>query len=441
MAGFAAFVLFALILGLWKREFALYLAFLELTMGSFGYLLSFHAWGLNLSLRMALFAVIMGLWAYDLIVNRKSQISSFKINRRAVFSLALFLIIWIFGILEGYLRGNNLADIALDSNSYLFLLLFFPAIAYINTKEKLDNLLKIILVGAGATALLTFLLLITFSKLGNQNLLEIIYKWVRDFRIGEITPLKNGSYRIFLQSQIYVVMGLLIVSARHLFKDINFKKFLIFGALSAGAIYLSLSRSLWIGTVAGIIALFIFSLCIMKRGIIKPLIRVLAVIFIGILIASMLTPKSSLQNRFIIGEAAADTRISQLKVLAPAIAHSPIFGYGFGKTLTYKSFDPRLGDSKNGNLYTTYAFELGYLDIILKIGIFGLLVLMYFISIIAWRLFKNYKENPQACPYSLWALSGLIALLAIHIFTPYINHPLGIGILILAGTAASIDKK
>ncbi|MBU1180229.1 hypothetical protein KJ885_04760, partial [Patescibacteria group bacterium] len=54
-AGFFGFGLFCLVLGLWKREYALYLVFLELCLGSFGYLLTLSAGGLNLPIRMLFF--------------------------------------------------------------------------------------------------------------------------------------------------------------------------------------------------------------------------------------------------------------------------------------------------------------------------------------------------------------------------------------------------
>ena len=67
IGGFVFFTLICLILGLWKREYALYLVFLELTLGSFGYLLSLPLGGLNLSLRYAFFVIVTGIWLGDII--------------------------------------------------------------------------------------------------------------------------------------------------------------------------------------------------------------------------------------------------------------------------------------------------------------------------------------------------------------------------------------
>jgi O-antigen ligase len=455
IAGFVGFGLFCLILGLWKREFALYLAFLELALGSFGYLLSLPAGGMNLSLRYAFFAIIIGLWVYDqlktaaiphLLAPRsfsgvgmrdpEKQEGWIPASTGMTKGLAIFLIIWLFGIIQGYLRGYNPADIFFDANSYLYLLLFLPAIKYINTKEKFNGLLKVVLIGASVVALLTFVLFIIFTRAASVGFLEIVYKWIRDFRIGEITPLKGGAYRIFLQSQIYIIVGLFLVAMRYFFKKTGLGKFLFLSALFSGAIYLSLSRSFWIGVLAGLVVMFLFLFYLKadNKKIMSFGIKFFSSVIAGILIAMILSPNGDmLKNRFMIGESANDTRISELKVLLPAIKNNFIFGYGFGKTLTFKSFDPRAREA----LYTTYAFEWGYLDMVLKFGIAGLLAYLYFICAIIRALLKNLKKEPL----NLWALSVLATLLAAHIFTPYLNHPLGIGILTLAGAAAEIDKK
>jgi len=442
IAGFIIFGAGMLILGLYKRELALYLVFLELCLGSFGYLLSFKVLGFNFSLRMLFFIIIMSFWFFDFL---RRKIAYNKGAKRILSGLAVFLVIWLIGILRAHFQGNSWSNIFFDANSYAYLFLFFPALSYIDTKEKLKAAIKVLLTGAVIMAFKTVVLFITFVRLDNPDFLGTLYKWIRDFRIGEITPLKNSGYRIFMQSQIYIIFALLFISVKHFFKNINFQKFLCLGALSTGAIYLSLSRSLWIGTAVGIFLMFIlmFYSKLRYKKIALASLRILLVIIIGILIADIISPKGGLKNRFEIGEAATDTRMSQLTVLLPAVKNNPIFGYGFGKTLTYKSFDPRLGDSLNGVMYTTDAFEWGYLDIVLKIGVFGLLAYLFFIGSIVWRLFERLKkvihEERTEFIYSMWAISGLGAVLAIHIFTPYLNHPLGIGMIILAGVVAGID--
>lgn len=432
IAGFAAFSLFCLILGLYKREFAIYLAFLELTLGSFGYLLSFG----GLSLRMAFFIIIMGLWIYDLITNYELRITNYRKSRQTLVFLASFLIIWMFGIIQGYLRGHNAADIFFDANSYFYLLLFLPALSYIDTEKKILGLAKTILFGAGVLAVLTLALFIIFTVSQNAEPLSVLYKWIRDLRLGELTPQEGGFYRIFFQSQIYFLPAFFLVIARDWHKKISRASFAVWGGLLSAAIYASLSRSFWVGTAAGLAALAIFAFLKFNYKIaLKKYAELAAVIIIGILAVNLFIPSdaSMFANRLKVGEEAIDTRIAELAPLFLAIKTNPVFGYGFGKALTFKSFDPRVG----GRDFTAYAFEWGYLDMILKFGLLGLAAYLYFIWTIIRKLFQKFKVYPLYC---LWAFASLAAVLAIHIFTPYLNHPLGIGIIVLAGIISNIRE-
>ena len=132
--------------------------------------------------------------------------------------------------------------------------------------------------------------------------------------------------------------------------------------------------------------------------------------------------------------AGISSRWSQLPNLTKEIIKHPILGSGWGTTVTYQSTDPRILITNNPTgLYTTYAFELGYLDIILKIGLLGLIVYLLFIWTIIkkyWQLWqKNTDRGERAL--AIGFLLGLFALLIVHGFSPYLNHPLGIGYLLL----------
>jgi O-antigen ligase len=111
---------------------------------------------------------------------------------------------------------------------------------------------------------------------------------------------------------------------------------------------------------------------------------------------------------------------------------SPIFGQGFGKTVTYETEDPRLVQAGNSQ-YTTYAFEWGYLDFLLKLGIFGLLAYLWLLYSI---LIYQFKKRGIQAGLGL----GLLFLIIAHFFTPYLNHPLGIIYVIICSCLISDDK-
>jgi len=90
--------------------------------------------------------------------------------------------------------------------------------------------------------------------------------------------------------------------------------------------------------------------------------------------------------------------------------------YGFGKELTYQSNDPRVLQNHPDGLYTTYAFEWGYLDIALKIGVVGLLVYLALIVQLFYRGIFNFEFSIFKL-LSIGLLVGLVALCVTNIFS------------------------
>jgi len=117
------------------------------------------------------------------------------------------------------------------------------------------------------------------------------------------------------------------------------------------------------------------------------------------------------------GESAATSRWELLPILFDKAMESPLIGHGFGATVTYQSADPRVVTTTGGS-YTTYAFEWGWMDLWIKFGLLGPLVMI-------WLLVSLIKKRPELAPV-------IITLAVVHVFTPYLNHPLGLLVLILA---------
>jgi hypothetical protein len=112
-------------------------------------------------------------------------------------------------------------------------------------------------------------------------------------------------------------------------------------------------------------------------------------------------------------------------------------GSGFGATVTYVSRDPRVVQS-TGGVYTTYAFEWGWLEHWIKFGILGIPLLLFVLVRLARRILASQlpKEQKQVLVLSL------IALAAVHISTPYLNHPLGFAWLVaLEGMAERFQTR
>ncbi|MFA5021956.1 MAG: O-antigen ligase family protein [Patescibacteria group bacterium] len=439
----------ALVLVLLKQEYGLYLILAELFIGGFGHLFSFSVYDFSISIRMALFALVLSVWLIRQILNFKLSIPKIPIL------YYLFFLILIGGVING-LWHNALTAVFFDANAWVYFILIFIFFDLIKNKEIVDDILQILVGSTAYLALKTIGILILFAQ-GITGIGGFFYKWLRDSGAGEVTYVSGSIFRVFLQSQIYCLIGLAIVLVILLagYKKFD-KKVLVFTIgylyLTSLALIISQSRSYWVGAVAALFLILIFSWW--QFGFrIKKTITLVAVLVIMVLSQLLLIQIMTgnftgniIANRFgnLKSEPAGISRLNQLPPLLFNIEQQAIFGYGFGKQLTYVSQDPRIVKNHPGGIYTTYAFEWGYLDIALKVGVIGLLVYLALIVQMFYQEFRrirnyelrimNNKEFQIPNSYFLipGLLAGLLALGVTNIFSPYLNHPLGITYLLLA---------
>ncbi|MFZ5365566.1 MAG: O-antigen ligase family protein [Patescibacteria group bacterium] len=434
-----------------KYEFGLFILLSELIVGSKGYLFSIPITDEKaLSIRLGIFLVIFFLGIFKIIKDLRSKNSRFAFwhsKLRNYYVLLAIALVW--GVIWAIIRKISLTDIFFDTNAYLYFALTPILYQLIIKREQIYGLLKVFLAAITYICVKSMFLLFIFSHLVSYT--RPVYQWVRDSGWGEVTLLAGNFFRVFSQSQIYALIGFFVIFSlifliKREEKNRNLLGLFILLALTCSTLILSLSRSFWLaGAAVYLIALLI--LLFKFRYSVKQTIKI-AAISIGIaaisigLIAGLVKfpwPRANvellaLSSRFqITGEAAVSSRWSQLPALAQAIARHPVIGSGFGQTVTYISQDPRVLEANPTGEYTTYAFEWGYLDQILKFGLAGLaiyLLLIYKIWKSGWQAIKNLDFNfDKALIVGL--LLGLLALLGTHMFSPYLNHPLGIGFIIL----------
>jgi len=142
------------------------------------------------------------------------------------------------------------------------------------------------------------------------------------------------------------------------------------------------------------------------------------------------------------GESAISSRYAQIRPLLSAIKNHPILGSGFGTSVTYASRDPRVQKDHPDGRYTTTAFELGWLEMWLKIGLLGVFMYAYLLYAIiqkGWKKILPLPHESQERYLVLGSLIGLIAVAITHGISPYLNHPLGIGIVIVVSIV--VDRK
>ncbi|MDD2785626.1 MAG: glycosyltransferase [Patescibacteria group bacterium] len=432
----------------------------ELMIGGFGYLLNLqlNIFVRGISLRMILMAGFFGGWGLNAMTAKIWKYWKTK---------ELFILqVWFFVggmVLGGLIRGLQTGQhfIFQDLNAWLFLPYFIPVLDVAHRfaddlKKQVANSAVAALLWLPIKALLT---LYVFTH--SLPIADWFYAWVRDTRVGEITPIGDFAYRIFFQSMVYGGLAMGFIFAWWIEKgawrnkierkqnnptEVNARILtLVIVTLSGTSVFLSLSRSFWLGLSVGIFSVAILGLKSIKNSNLKTnLFKILKAVTVGLATCVCAlgliffvwrlpipdVPNGSIWDLFTGRASTNDPATASRWNLWPAmwqkIASEPILGHGLGSTVTYRSQDPRVLQTNPDGMYTTNAFEWGWLSFWIKFGIFGILIMGWLMVSIAWRVWKS--------DYDWWirvgVVGGTVAISVIHFWTPYLDHPLGLAWII-----------
>ncbi len=465
----------------WRRsEYGIFILALELAIGNKGLLFSIPIGELVLSLRHALFGIVMLAWLIHLLRNRQVRLFA---TRYRWFYLALGLAV-LLGAINGWFR--NPPDVwFFDFNAYLFFLIALPlfdsvknviqarqlwswliggmlAISVITvgisiifatvyfkpniviaTKIDESQLLKLTQIGlspeqarlAQTTSLPSAKLKLNWSEVTPER--PIIYRWLKDTGTAEVSYLGNRIFRVFMSSQVYVIFGLFIGLGALLYQrgwGIKDRWFEITSCLLFGlTLIICFSRSFWLGLLAGFIAqIFLLPRRIAFRFIL--IILIAAGLLGGIVMLSMPEARLVFTERITsffrpATEIAASNRLQLLPSITDKIKERPILGSGFGTTVAFKALIPGTTDVE---FIKVYLYEWAYLDMTVKIGLIGVIFYLAWLGSILAAAWAARRSVPDQRPMIDGLIAGLIALIALNAFTPYLNHPLGIGLVLFS---------
>ncbi|MDO8571227.1 MAG: glycosyltransferase, partial [bacterium] len=398
LVGFFLFTILALILSLKNLTYGVAFALGELIIGSKGHLFSLPISGVDVSVRVGIFCVVIIAWILGMAIRKHEDHFSF-LKSRFIKWYALLGVFIVWGIIQGIIQHNTFSNLFSDANAWLYFLFAFPLYTALRSQKEISVIMNVAKVALYALLVKTFffLYIMTHQTVG-QDVVYTLYRWLRTTGVGEITQFEWGGVRVFFQSHIYAVIAFFVCLPAvqrfiggntkdqkrflHGWKLHKYTIMLLVGCTAA--IALSFSRSFWVVSAITYISWVVFSLFqrVPWRSLIDTVSINASIKFISLvlLIAVSAFPFpqptgifgiSSFAKRFqdIGSEAAAASRWSLLPVLTSAISAHPFLGYGFGKTLTYTSFDPRVRELEKTGTFTTYAFEWGYLDVVIKIGV------------------------------------------------------------------------
>jgi len=450
---FAIIFLAGLGVSIYRLEYGLLVALGELLIGSMGHLYTISLGDYSVAIRMALWAAILAAFVIKFIgqlikdKKRSRYLQSLKNFNTGKYFLLLAAFV-IIGFINAWLRGHSFNLIFSDINSWFYYLLLVPAVAVYgeNDKSIFNNLKTLFIAGALWLSLKTLILLYIFTH--NLSIAPDIYLWLRKTLVGEMTPTLSGWPRIFIQGQIYSGLALFLTFWINL-KKLKKYSVLIFGAIFSSALLISFSRSFWVALIVSIIfsLILVWRFFSLRKAVSAAIWFTLSfalgfVLLYLVAIFPYPTPgnfNADFISRVSNGnESALTSRWSLLPVLVSEIKKEPILGQGYGATITYISSDPRVLEKNPSGEYTTYAFEWGYLDLWLKIGLLGLLAYLILLFYLINNALINGRKNDDYLQFGLAV--GVVFLAVTHLFTPYLNHPLGMGILIIGACLIRKDR-
>lgn len=428
----------------WKRpELGIMIAFAELFANSHGHLISYPVGGFSLSLRMVIFAAVMVAWFASIVARRaRFAIGDWRLAMFVPLAMAVVL-----GFAVGFAQNETIKAFK-DGNAYLYLAYLLPILSVEWDAAKKRLLLQVFAASAAWVVALTLGLLYVFTHFP-EWMLGPAYKFIRDTRTGELTKMAGNIFRIFLQAQLSVVFAMYVVVPFLLVRSVARRAWwqltLIFAALIS-VVLISLSRSFWVGIIAGDVALLALvwidawpGMRAMGRAVGSVALATVfaAVLLVGIVLFPLpyqvgrvgdLTGLFS-ERTTDLSDVAISSRWNLLPPLMDEIKSTPLIGAGFGEEVTFKTDDPRARAINPDGTWTTYALEWGWLELWLKMGILGPIAFVaLFVGMV--RGLWPYLRGDQSW-VGIAFVSALVMLYATHVFSPYLNHPLGLGMLLL----------
>lgn len=438
-------VTFALTLA--QPEFGVAAVLAELVLGGKGYLFVLPM-NVEVSLRLGLFAAVLAAWSMHAF--RRHSFWGGQWQFRWLWLGFAFAAAW--ATLVGFLRGHSGGAIFNDVNAFFFLALV-PAFGLLKTRAHILFVFRVIAAATIVLALKTALVQGLFTHYPSTSLV-LLYKWIRGTGVGEVTHILGHLYRVFFQSHVFGLfafftgVGLAVADRKRQWY------WTAFSGLGAYVVVVSLSRSFWLG---GLVALGLAVLVLIGR---RSFRRCLAAVALSSAVALLIayvgfqwtlnfpglwggssSSGSLVRSRTeYTGESAFSSRRELLPAMQSAILQHPLTGSGFASPVTYRSKDPRVNVTRSaaGTPYTTTSFELGYHAFGLQFGIPLTLLILGLLAHFLWRGARMLRLQSYDRPIIAGLVCSAIALCVLHLTTPYLNHPLGLGMLMIIAASFHI---
>lgn len=397
----------------------------------------------GISSKMIFFAIAVVLSGVMMLFDIKRYITN-----KSLLTVAAFMIIVALNAVRGMVLSENISMSILvsDVKGFLNFLMVIPMIYVLNSKERVMRLVKIV------TIVLTILaggvIILGFYNKFPAVIQNILYRFLNENTICGIAGLTANTVRVFFHTASRLFFGGFLFALGLSVLDKRKILWMVSMVLQVIAIILSFTRSIYLGLFVVAVILVIVVLLYYKEEF-KILCRHVSIVCVAVVCAITLISAFQSENVFEVainrcilgvssqtpsGDSSVDNtendteetpllgnleseqvnlsvRAIRTKTSLENIAKSPLIGNGLG-TIN----DP------NGDL-----IEYFYLDLLSKVGVFGLIIFLapfLYASLTIWKNKGVYSREQKIMSLLVWGM--VIYLLVISYFNPCMNTTTGL---------------
>ena len=393
--------------------------------------------------------VLLGISCIPVMWERKKELISSKYS----WPIIGFVVWMVFCAYIGIQNQNT--QVSVDFNAFVYLIFVPLAMVTLNSKPRIQLLMKLMVLGSLILAVITIGHLIVY--LIDRDFLLKLADLELELNLARIGPISQKIPRIYFLSALYMIAG--CAFSFYFLTMQNDRKhtwlYCLTPGLSVFALMISYTRSVFLGIFAAVVVVVVYVIIAMDKQALKRFVKQLctavAVFAIVTITFSAITETNYLKYVFSrISVSSVDTgatepsdgttpefpepsnpiseeekqqdaynsltqlsderRAVTIRESLQDIKASPLIGHGLGYTVASRP---------DGNEYS-------YLDLWLKTGIIGLLLYFTPFIMIVVDLFR--QKNNTICTRNekvVW-FAFLLGIMGYSIFNPYINSALGI---------------
>jgi len=349
---------------------------------------------------------------------------------------ATFLIIGVFGIFNAVFTDTSFHLAAKEARNFFLYILYFAVISLSLDEKRILQIVKAILWISIVTSIFSVLQIVLGDRIG--------------FLFGKISVLRTQGDEIEGVTRVGsgglgTINLMFFICLSSLLYKFNQKQLIILLILSM-AIFLSFNRGTWLSIILSIIFIFPVIQAKLRIKIIKTsiILSVLGSIFLGLGMNGFLGSKLNLYSGAVIerfvsvlpGQVENDgstmDRFDEAEIVLQKIAKRPLFGYGLG-AITQENMVIQ-GEVDRERMENWGYVHNGYLYMIFKLGLLGMIVFLLFYITFIMRALKNLKKIHDEKLHAIYlgSLLFIISILPHSIVSPRIMEGKYITVIAIA---------